>query len=212
LVRAERPSARTVGVRPVTNNYYDGLNRISFVLGPEPTGGIGTPQTRPLTAYQYNALGELYTVTDPQGQTTTTLYDDLHRKTSVVEPTNLTTSYGYDNNGNVTTVTAPGNEITQTVYDNLNRPVEVISPSPQPQAPSHVTSYRYDSDGNTRVTIDPTGMTEQRYDGLNRLVDAILPNPQTGLPTGPGTVNTWRLFENRLGRGGQSGFVENFAC
>jgi YD repeat-containing protein len=70
---------------------------------------------------------------------------------------------------------------------------------------AHRKQYRYDSDGNTRVTINPTGMTE--HDGLNRLVDTILPNPQTGLPTGPGTVNTLSQSENRLGRGGQSPFV-----
>jgi YD repeat-containing protein len=101
-----------------------------------------------------DAVGNVTSVTDARGNTTTTTYDALRRKTAETGPagTNIQTLFIYDLNGDQTetrqwdstaatwrstvttysathkplTVTDPALDVTRTCYDAVDRPVMVI--------------------------------------------------------------------------------------
>src|SRR5207253_1838601 len=100
-----------------TNYEYDHLNRLKNVtqtLASAPGNAIATQ-------YAYDAQDNLSSVTDPNGNQTTYVYDDFRRLQQQVSPVSGTTSYLYDAAGNVTSTTdANGNTATRT-YDELGR-------------------------------------------------------------------------------------------
>ncbi|GLK48666.1 hypothetical protein GCM10017620_16390 [Brevundimonas intermedia] len=108
----------------VTKTWYDAYGRVTKVE--DPTGvaatqvwgggglpayclrqSIGSSQFGGLaltTNFGCNAAGDVTSVTDPRGHTTTTSYDALRRKTAEIGPsgTNVQTQWIYDLDGNVT--------------------------------------------------------------------------------------------------------------
>ena len=107
----------------------DALGRIVKVLEPNSTNGGLTWETD----YTWNALNELYTVTqkgDGSGNRARTFnYDDEGRLTSLVTPEQGTTSFGYDNNSNLTSRVDARNITTTYTYDALNRKLTETAPS-----------------------------------------------------------------------------------
>lgn len=115
----------------------------------------GKTDSRGSTAYTYDALNILETVTEPIGRSTTYTYDSAgNRKTETVtyggstiissssynEQNRLTgsttmtngvitetTAYGYDNNGNQLTTTTNGQVTAANTYDARNQLVQTIS-------------------------------------------------------------------------------------
>jgi RHS repeat-associated protein len=138
--------------------HYDYNNRNQLVRVTD----AATPAA--ITQYNYDPDGNLIIDTDPNGNTTTTVYDKLNRAISVTTATG-TTYYGYDPNGNRTSATDPSGAVTSTVYDALNRPFRVTDPL------GHATVYAYDASGNQTKVTDPSGhSTTYAYDALNRLI------------------------------------------
>jgi YD repeat-containing protein len=62
-----------------------------------------------------------FLVADRLNQTTTFVYDHLHRQTSVTNPNGEVTAYAYDALGQRTGLTDPEGNTTTWVYDGLNR-------------------------------------------------------------------------------------------
>jgi RHS repeat-associated protein len=96
--------------------YYDGMNRPVRIVNVNADSIYKT----------YDLLGELTSVTDEAGNTTTMVYDDLGRviqvKDPLVEtPVDKVTSYTYDQASNVLTKTDRNGNVTRYTYDNLNR-------------------------------------------------------------------------------------------
>jgi RHS repeat-associated protein len=113
----------------------DALGRITKVY--EDPDGLNW-----LTAYNYDALGDLITVTQGS-QTRTFQYDSLARLTSSINPESGTRTYVYDNNGNlVTSVNARGIG-TIVSYDALNRPTAKTYQNDPANTPA--VSFFYDS-------------------------------------------------------------------
>ena len=83
-----------------TETDYDKLGRKIEVIQPVP----GTGESQPVTAYAYDANGNLKTVTDPRLFVTTYFYDESNRKT--VEQDDPGGSLGYSIPGAITTTTA----------------------------------------------------------------------------------------------------------
>ncbi|HOU12682.1 MAG TPA: hypothetical protein PKZ84_06165 [Anaerolineae bacterium] len=73
------------------------------------------------TRYAYGILGNLTTVTDTLGYTTTMAYDRLSRKTGMVDPDMGTWSYQYDPAGNLTRQTNARGQRICFYYDARNR-------------------------------------------------------------------------------------------
>jgi RHS repeat-associated protein len=78
-------------------------------------------QTDFVTAYQYDPLGNLTSVTDPENNATTVTYNSLSRRIGMSAPDTGQWAYGYDSNGNLTTVSDANGSSMQYKYDALNR-------------------------------------------------------------------------------------------
>ncbi|MEA2416278.1 MAG: hypothetical protein QOI58_2935 [Thermoanaerobaculia bacterium] len=102
---------------PNTSYAYDPANRLASVmqtLSSAPGGQIAT-------AYAYDVLGNLTSVTDPNGNLTSYVYDDFGRMIRQTSAVTGVTTYAYDAAGNLSTVTDANNATTARTYDALNR-------------------------------------------------------------------------------------------
>lgn len=122
-----------------------------------------------VTAYEYDANGQLTKVTLPDSSFLSYTYDAAHRLTGMQDNQGNRIAYTLDVMGNRTQdeVFDPVNALAQTrsrVYDNLNRLFRELG------AQSQTTEYTYDNQGNVLTVKDPLNRTtSNQYDALNRL-------------------------------------------
>ncbi len=132
----------------------------SFQYTPHGRLSNATDDNGIVTAYGFNAAGDLTSITTSGAPSVTQIsYDVLGRPISATDP-----------NGHTTT----------TTYDALNRILTVTLPKPSPTSPYEtVTTYSYDNyDSTTGLTFtnvtDPNGrLTKSGYDALGHLVQAV---------------------------------------
>ncbi|MEI6657129.1 MAG: RHS repeat-associated core domain-containing protein [Planctomycetota bacterium] len=176
-----------------TYTYQDALGRKRKERQADPDGT--GPVDRPVTSFEYDADGNLKSVTDPrgfttndpQGFTTSYGYDRRGRKTSETSPDPdgagplgpLVTSYRYDKAGNLQYEIAPGGQdendgsyVTSHFYDALNR--EYRTSLPYPDGPdgtrARPTSWRtFNASGYVDSTTNARDYsTTFTYDKLGR--------------------------------------------
>jgi len=124
--------------------------------------GQGDPH---ITAFEYDAAGNLFARTDKEGKTTGYDYDALNRLTSVTDAMNQKTAYFYDNRDNLTALSDAKGNTTWFEYDRNNRLVKEIRPEGQQ------TVYEYDNAGNLTIKVDAKNQkTAYGYDDAGRLV------------------------------------------
>jgi RHS repeat-associated protein len=112
------------------------------------------------TSYTYTSFGEVLTVTDPLGHTTTNVYDTHGNLTSVTSPApNGSTAFD-----NMTSKTDRKNQTINYVYDGLNRLTKKQYPN------STEVDYIYDLVGKIQQVNDPTGTYASAYDNMGRLI------------------------------------------
>ena len=146
-----------------TDTFYDVANRVIEVDQPSVPVATGTSPARPKTYTSYDKNGNVQTVQDPNGHTTTNTYDELNRLTQTVDPVGITVKYGYDAVGNRTQVTDGNGNITRLTYDGLNRNTSVTDPA------GHSVQFKYNGLNKTQ-RIDSLGqVTSYFYDVRNRL-------------------------------------------
>jgi RHS repeat-associated protein len=98
------------------------------------------------TAYTYDALGNLRTVTQATTQVTQTrtfIYDSLSRLTSAANPESGTVSYTYDDDSNIHTKTDARGVVTTYSYDHLNRQIIATYATTGTGAAQTPTVFRY---------------------------------------------------------------------
>ncbi len=173
----------------VTNYTYDtngNLATSTLVMNAAPNGAA-TGLANRVTAYVYDALGQLVSKTEPDpatglptGPTTTYAYDGACNQISVTDALGNTTKYVYDPMGRLTQTIqptpggAPGasqaNPTTVNVYDldgNLTKSID---------ADGNSTKYTYDADGNKATETDPNGgLTIFTHDALGELISQTDP-------------------------------------
>ncbi|MEW6323821.1 MAG: RHS repeat-associated core domain-containing protein [Nitrospirota bacterium] len=141
------------------------------------------------TRYQYDALGNLVKVTDPQGFLITMAYDSLSRKIGMSDPDmgncgDLTTappaaafpwyslpcwSYAYDAGGSMTAQRDGRGQTTAFAYDALKRVVTKTLHD------GNQVLYAYDNDaatnsiGRLSLVQDPSGSTSFQYNAMGRV-------------------------------------------
>ncbi len=115
------------------------------------------------TEQSYDALGNVATKRDENGNVTTFSYDVLNRLISVTDPNTGITSYTYDKRNNLLSVTDANSNVTSYNYDSVNRLSSTISPD------TGTTTYSYDPNGNLATKTDANSVTTTYvYDVLNR--------------------------------------------
>ncbi len=158
----------------VTYTKYDALNRmIDRVRKVGSTADTITPSDA-VTTHTYDPLGNRLTITEPDGNTSTSQYDADDRRIKETNAAGDVTMTTYDGVGNMITVTAPNLNVTTNTYDSLNRLVTVTDSA------GTVGSYTYDPVGNRLSATDGNGNTTSRlYDAVNRLITTTDPLAQS---------------------------------
>lgn len=120
--------------------------------------------------YTYGAMGELLTVADGAGNTTSYTYDLLCRVTKVRYPAGGTQVISYDRTGLVSSVADSYGYTTIYTYDGSANIISVTD------ADGSTWSYAYDVNGNRIRETDPDGnVTVNEYDEMDRLVKVTDP-------------------------------------
>ncbi len=122
-----------------------------------------------VTRYTYDNIGQIDTVTLPNGMTLDYDYDGSRRLREISNSLGERITYDVDNAGNRTqeTITDNGGNIRYTLsrhHDELSRVMDIIG------AESQTTHIDYDVNNNPETVTDPrTSVTRQVYDPLDRL-------------------------------------------
>ena len=166
---------------------FDGLERVNKKQVTSDPYGVSVVDTT------YDALGRLYTVSNPYRSTsdstygiTTYSYDALGRKTGQIDSDGVSQqSWSYS--GNTITYTNENGNKWQRTMDSLGRLTHILEPNGINSLPAMDTDYSYDALNDLSLATQwggPSGSSSARirsftYDSLSRLVTAS--NPESGL-------------------------------
>lgn len=123
------------------------------------------------TTYDYDNVGQLKKITQPDGSWIEYTYDDAHRLTDVSDAALNNVHYALDPLGNITQITWSNSDgstakSTSANYDPLGRLHNAIATR---DAVEYATTYGYDANGNLKTTTNPKAKTTStQYDALNR--------------------------------------------
>ncbi|MFJ8582046.1 DNRLRE domain-containing protein [Micromonospora sp. NPDC093277] len=187
----------------VSTSVYDEADQVTETLAPkdEPTD----PDRRTTTTY--DKVGNVVTVTEPQGNltsevgdyTTTTKYDAIYQPIEVTNGLGQKVKSEYDNVGNVTvlydakkTASAADDFTSKFEYDWNHRVVKTID------ALGKFTTARYDKDGLTLGSTDAEGNESlTKYDDRGALIESRVPHTKDG--AGNITYRTTRYEYDQVG-------------
>ena len=119
------------------------------------------------------ASGKLHTVTDPSSRTLTFAFGTNGLVSSVTDPMSRQTTYAYDASGNLTSVTDPLSRVTSFGYGtgaSVHLMLTMTMPNGQTGGPDAGEYYAntYDSNGRVLTQTDPKGQeTTYSYSGDN---------------------------------------------
>ncbi len=118
-----------------------------------------------VTLYGYSPAGDLLSLTDGKGQTTTWLDDEFGRNTNKIDAANnLIFVYKYDANNRLTNRWTPAKGATIYAYDPLGRLTNVN----YPLTPG--ISLGYDALNRLTNMVDAVGTTRYSYDAVGQLL------------------------------------------
>ncbi|MFC3508869.1 DNRLRE domain-containing protein [Amycolatopsis halotolerans] len=168
-------NVRTVG--------YDRAGRIVKAASPDYRKPGDTAAAKVATTRQYDALGNLLSVTDPAGAITRYRYDQLRRPVERIDPAPAAGDqpggvwqYGYTTEGDVLSITGPTGSRTEATYDDFGRQVTATRLERYPAPAAYTTKLRYDDAGNLVSSTAPTGeTTKNEYDVLGQRTAATDP-------------------------------------
>lgn len=166
-------------------------NATTFTASSTGTETIGlTAGLKLSTSYGYDAAGNANSIQDPNGNTTTSVYDTERRLTQVTAPSpfSYVSNFTYDYNGNPLTIqkqtgdTAHPYQITTWTYSVTDKKKTETDPA------SKETTWNYDGKDRLQNIIDPMLREYQyAYDALDRLHQITDPS---------GTISETKLYTN----------------
>ncbi|PDV97794.1 RHS repeat-associated core domain-containing protein [Candidatus Chloroploca asiatica] len=175
LIRCNSPlEGESCAVQQVQELVYDDLDRVVTAIANAVPGVPASADTNVTTQFSYDLVGNLLTLTDANGISTSFRYDLLDRLVREESAAAQVTTYAYDPMGNLTTLTNPRGFSTSFSYDAANRLASVSD------ALQQTTSFGYDANSNLVAQTDPNGIvTAYRYNALDRL-EALVQNERPG--------------------------------
>ena len=156
LVSATDPEGGTV------TNTYNAANELIATV--EARGNqAGNNAAEFTTQYFYDAVGNLESIVDAQGQQTNSTFDPLGNPLSVTDSEGNRTTFSYDDVYRLSSVTAPDGTITSYEYDSVG---DLVA---RTDARGNVTTYTFDDSHRLVTTTDPLNNTwTNTYDSLGR--------------------------------------------
>ena len=146
--------------------------------------------------FHYDSRGNLFTVKDPEGNTTGYFYDLHDRLKQEIRPGNVITTYGYNQFGALNSVIDPTGKETTYILDDMNQVVSTTS------SDTGVTSFIYDNAGNLiSKTNANTITTNYQYDNLNRLLSIHFPDATENI--------SFSFDEGAYGKGHRTGMTDS---
>jgi RHS repeat-associated protein len=185
----------------VTYYKYDGLDRqIQQVRKQLNSNNDEPPDPNDAVTYTtYDAVGNVLAVTEPDGNTTTDVYDADNRKVKETNAAGDVTMWAYDGVGNIVAMTAPTTNVTNNTYDPDNRVINVTDGG------GTVAGYTYDAEGHQLTRTDGNGnTTTTTYDVIYRVT-------QITDPLGQNTTYTYDPVGNLLSVTDRNGNVTSYA-
>lgn len=158
--RMRPEGARTNPARPPS------LTAAPLALAIGLTFAVGSLQAQsPVTAYEYDAVGNRKKVTAPLSRITLMSYDALNRLIQTTDPAGGAVQLGYNALDRIVSVTDPRNLVTTYQYNGLGDLLSQTSPD------TGVSQHVYDAAGNLTSRTDAKGQaTAYQYDSLNRVM------------------------------------------
>jgi RHS repeat-associated protein len=144
---------------------FDGLDRL--VINIHKQGGTAYLITASdaVNRHRYDANSNHISMTEPNGNSVTYVYDVLNRQIQMVNAAGDTTKTAYDPVGNVSSITLPNLNVTTSTYDADNRPLQ------QSDSAGIVGKLTLDPAGNITSVTDGNGYPIIfGYDRLNRVI------------------------------------------
>jgi YD repeat-containing protein len=122
----------------------------------------------------FDRVGRLYKLTDPQGRVLSFTYDGLNRVVGVKDDLGNSLAYSFDATGQMVTFTDARSQVMSFEYDALDRLKKIIYPD------STYEQFAYSAAGDLTSYTD--AMAQQRtfsYDNAHRLTQVTYPGSQT---------------------------------
>ncbi|WP_326955193.1 DNRLRE domain-containing protein [Amycolatopsis sp. NBC_01286] len=162
---------------------YDRAGRVVKTASPDYRKPGETTAAKVATVNQYDALGNVLSVTGPDGVVTRYRYDQLNRPVERVDPDPAAGGqaggvwqYGYTTEGELLSTTDPTGSRVEATYDDLGRQATATRLERRPAPAAYTTKLRYDDAGNLLSSTSPTGdLTKNEYDVLGQLTTTTDP-------------------------------------
>lgn len=125
-------------------------------------------------SYTYDTNGNRTSTINPDGTSTSAIYDASGNMTSSTDATGATTGYTYNSFGQVTGITDPQGGSTTYAYDGKGNMTSLTDPA------GATTTYAYDTKGNVTKVTDAAGQsTSFTYTGSGNLASVTGPDGAT---------------------------------
>ena len=123
-----------------------------------------------VTTYDFDTLGRLTSITDPNGYATSLSYGSGGQLTTVTDAAGRSLTFSYGTNGLVASIGDPGGRTIQYAYDSSDNLTSVTD------AMSRVTSFTYNSNHLLLTMTDPRGgIVRNAYDSSGRVTSQMDP-------------------------------------
>ncbi|AZI57856.1 hypothetical protein EH165_06520 [Nakamurella antarctica] len=184
---AGQPITATDPAGTVTKYGYDPVGQLTTLIEAATPTGVGSAAANVTTTYGYDKIGNRTSVTDPNGNTTTTTttFDALSRPTQVRNAAGVVTTkntfdpvgevlVSVDGNGDTTTNTyTPAGLRTQQKFANTG-----AAPGQAPK-PDTTVGWEFDAVGRPIAMTDSVGVTGWTYDPTGQLLTETNPTGAT---------------------------------